>query len=95
MSQRCQNRTSPVGPAFTSFLTLTRARGAEWASVSADLRGSLATRAVAPKRHRGLGRAFSPAFRAGGLVLFIPWRVGAEDAGAAKYGFGAEESGVA
>jgi hypothetical protein len=23
-----------------------------------------------------------------GLVLFIPWRVGAEEAGAAKYGFG-------
>src|ERR1035437_4505864 len=27
-------------------------------------------------------------FRAGGLVLFIPWRVGAEESGAAKYGFG-------
>src|ERR1700680_4311764 len=39
----------------------------------------------------GLRRAFSPAFF--GLVLFIPWRVGAEEAGAAKdaimaYGFG-------
>src|SRR6202795_627692 len=39
----------------------------------------------------GLRRAFSPAFF--GLVLFIPWRVGAEQAGAAKdtimaYGFG-------
>src|ERR1700676_5509725 len=28
-------------------------------------------------------------FRAGGLALFIPWRVGAEEAGAAKNGFGA------
>src|ERR1019366_6941641 len=34
----------------------------------------------------GLRRAFSPAFF--GLVLFIPWRVGAEESGAAKYGFG-------
>ena len=36
----------------------------------------------------GLRRAFAPAFRADGMVLFIPWRVGAEEAGAAKYGFG-------
>src|SRR6202051_3221571 len=55
------------------------------------LRGSSPTRGVAPKQHRGLRRAFSPAFF--GLVLFIPWRVGAEEAGAAKdaimaYGFG-------
>src|SRR5664280_1800615 len=35
------------------------------------LRGSSPTRWVAPKRHRGLRRAFSPAFF--GLVLFIPW----------------------
>ena len=38
------------------------------------LRGSSPTRGVAPKQHRGLGRAFSPAFRAG---------VGAEESGAA------------
>src|SRR5665811_1013763 len=50
------------------------------------LRGSSPTRGVAPKQHRGLRRAFSPAFF--GLVLFIPWRVGAEESGAAKYGFG-------
>ena len=31
------------------------------------LRGSSATRGVAPKQHRGLRRAFSPAFRAGSL----------------------------
>src|SRR6202162_2623020 len=36
----------------------------------------------------GLRRAFSPAFRAGSLYPLIPWRVGAEEAGAAKYGFG-------
>src|SRR5664279_2137077 len=45
------------------------------------LRGSSPTRGVAPKQHRGLRRAFSPAFF--GLVLFIPWRVGAEESGAA------------
>jgi IS30 family transposase len=33
-----------------------------------------------------LRRAFSPAFRAGSLYPFIPWRVGAEESGAAKYG---------
>jgi hypothetical protein len=31
-----------------------------------------------------LRRAFSPAFRAGSLYPLIPWRVGAEEAGAAK-----------
>src|SRR6202051_1680940 len=35
---------------------------------------------------RGLRRAFSPAFRAGSLYPLIPWRVGAEESGAAKYG---------
>jgi hypothetical protein len=37
-----------------------------------------------------LRRAFSPAFF--GLVLFIPWRVGAEESGAAKYGFGRRDA---
>src|SRR6202048_4170777 len=35
---------------------------------------------------RWLGRAFSPAFRAGSLYPLIPWRVGAEEAGAANFG---------
>jgi hypothetical protein len=35
-----------------------------------------------------LRRAFSPAFPAGGMVLFIRWRVVAEESGAAKFGFG-------
>src|ERR1700685_812317 len=47
------------------------------------LRGSSPTRGVAPKQHRGLGRAFTPAFRAGSLSL-NPWRVGAEESGAAR-----------
>jgi hypothetical protein len=48
------------------------------------LRGSSPTRGVAPKQHRGLRRALSPAFRAGSLDPLIPWRVGAEQSGAAK-----------
>ena len=54
------------------------------------LRGSSPTRGVAPKQHRGLRRAFSPAFF--GLVLLIPWRVGAEESGAAKDGFGRRDA---
>jgi hypothetical protein len=36
----------------------------------------------------GLRRAFSPAFRAGAMAFFIPWRVVAEESGAAHFGFG-------
>jgi hypothetical protein len=36
----------------------------------------------------GLPRALSPTFRAGAMVFFIPWRVVAEESGAAHYGFG-------
>ena len=35
-----------------------------------------------------LRRALSPTFRAGAMVFFIPWRVVAEESGAAHYGFG-------
>src|SRR5450759_1146299 len=35
-----------------------------------------------------LRRALSPDFSAGALALFIPWRVGAEESGAAKEAFG-------
>src|SRR6202521_5977788 len=53
------------------------------------LRGSSPTRGVAPKQHRGLGRAFSPAFRAGSLYPLARgcrriWR-----GEVWKYGFGA------
>src|ERR1700684_1182478 len=34
-----------------------------------------------------IGRSVVLSLRHFGLVLFIPWRVGAEEAGAAKYGF--------
>jgi hypothetical protein len=70
------------GPALTSFITLSAREGADGQAVVCPLlRGSSPTRGVAPKQHRGLRRAFSPAFF--GLVLFIPWRVGAEESGAA------------
>src|SRR5450756_1089899 len=36
----------------------------------------------------GLRRALSPTFRAGAMVFFIPWRVVAEESGAAHFGFG-------
>src|ERR1035437_9759359 len=49
------------------------------AGVCPLLRGSSPTRGVAPKQHRGLRRAFSPAFFV--MVLLLPWRVGAEQSG--------------
>ena len=35
-----------------------------------------------------LRRALSPEFSAGGMVFFIPWRMVAEESGAAHFGFG-------
>src|ERR1039458_457608 len=49
--------------------------------------GSSPTRGVAPKQHRGLRRAFSPAFFGTGSLDPLG-RVGADEAGAAKDGFG-------
>src|ERR1035437_9044100 len=78
-------------PPLTPFITLSAREGADGQAVVCPLlRGSSATRGVAPKQHRGLRRAFSPAFF--GLVLFIPWRVGAEESGAAKDGFGRRDA---
>src|ERR1700691_6600986 len=48
------------------FITL-YARADGQAVVCPLLRGSSPTRGVAPKQHRGLGRALTPAFRAGSL----------------------------
>jgi len=58
-----------LAPALTPCITLTRAReGADGQAVVCPLlRGSSPTRGVAPKQHRGLRRAFSPAFRTGSL----------------------------
>src|SRR5260370_34345361 len=60
------------GPALTSNYHPLRARGVEWASVSADLRGSLATRGVAPKQQEG-----SPACFLSGISGGIPLSLGA------------------
>ena len=76
---RRRPRRSAAAPALTPLSPIP-ARGVEWASVSADLRGSLATRGVAPKQQGGSGVL---SLRHFGLVLFIPWRVGAEESGAA------------
>src|ERR1700682_2017867 len=55
-------------PAFTLSITLSAREGAAGQAVVCRLlRGRSPTRGVAPKRHRGLRRAFSPAFRAGSL----------------------------
>src|ERR1017187_4501148 len=82
---------SSICPALTSFITLSAREGADGQAVVCPLlRGRSPTRGVAPKQHRGLRRAFSPAFF--GLVLFIPWRVGAEEFGAAKDGFGRRDA---
>src|SRR5476651_647461 len=79
-------RAKTASGALTLSCHLYAREGADGQAVVCRLlRGSSPTRGVAPKQPRGLGRAFSPAFRAGGLVLFIPWRVGAEEAGAANF----------
>src|ERR1700730_4035309 len=94
-SARCYVRSPTRGvapkqhraPALTSFLYLSAREGADGQAVVCPLlRGSSPTRGVAPKQHRGGSGVLS--LRHFGLVLFIPWRVGAEQAGAAKDGFG-------
>ena len=44
--------------------------------------------AIIDRRSLGLRRALSPTFPAGEMVFFIPWRVVAEESGAAHFGFG-------
>src|ERR1700693_3489282 len=83
--QREGSRQNSIG---TLSITLTREGADGQAVVCPLLRGSSPTRGVAPKQHRGLRRAFSPAFRAGSLYPLIPWRVGAAEAAAAKCGLG-------
>src|ERR1035437_6221590 len=56
------------GPRVNLFYQPYARGGADGQAVVCPLlRGSSATRGVAPKQHRGLRRAFSPAFRAGSL----------------------------
>jgi hypothetical protein len=50
---------------------------------------SFATTRSATARWGWLRRALSPTFPAGEMVFFIPWRVVAEESGAAPFDFGA------
>src|SRR6202051_3549727 len=43
-------------------------------------------------RQKRIGGSGVLSLRHFGLVLFIPWRVGAEESGAAKYGFGRRDA---
>ena len=75
-------------PRLSYLSPLAREGAAGQAVVCPLLRGSSPTRGVAPKQHRGLRRAFSPAFRAGSLYPLARgcrriWRGEVE-----KYGFG-------
>src|SRR5664280_3419047 len=90
--QREGSRQNSIGGPRVNPFSLPYAREGAYgqAVVCPLLRGISPTRGVAPKQHRGLRRAFSPAFF--GLVLFIPWRVGAEQSGAAKDGFGRRDA---
>src|SRR6266404_4670084 len=67
--QRDGSRQNSTGRLYSPLSPL-RARAREGQAVVCPLlRGSSPTRWVAPKQHWGLGRAFSPAFRAGGIPL--------------------------
>jgi hypothetical protein len=69
----CENS---IRPALTPFITLYAREGADGQAVVCPLlRGSSPTRWVAPKQHRGLRRAFSPAFF--GLVGWFSLSLGA------------------
>src|SRR5674476_1391914 len=80
------SRQNSIGPRVNLVYQPYARGGADGQAVVCPLlRGSSATRGVAPKQHRGPRRAFSPAFF--GLVLLISWRVGAEESGAAWFWF--------
>jgi hypothetical protein len=68
------------------FLDLTRARALMARPWSARCYGVARQREGSRQNSIGVSGVLS--LRHFGLVLFIPWRVGAEEAGAAKYGFG-------
>ena len=62
------------GPRVNLFCHPYAREGADGQAVVCPLlRGSSPTRGVAPKQHGGLGRALTPAFRAGSLYPFGAW----------------------
>ena len=78
-------------PALTCFIRLTRAGALMARPWSAGCYG--VARQREGSRQNSIGGSGVLSLRHFGLVLFIPWRVGAEEAGAAKdaimaYGFG-------
>src|SRR5664280_516351 len=89
--QREGSRQNSIGgPALPWFISLTRAGALMARPWSARCYGVARQREGSRQNASGLRRAFSPAFF--GLVLFIPWRVGAEESGAAKDGFGRRDA---
>src|ERR1019366_3300287 len=88
---RVQLRHDPIATASLGALTLflhpyTRARALMARQWSARCYG--VARQREGSRQNSLGGSGVLSLRHFGLVLFIPWRVGAEESGAAKYGFG-------
>src|SRR6266446_5897473 len=83
------DRTSWLGvaAALTPLIALTRARARQW---SARCYGVARQRDGARQNSIGVSGVLS--LRHFGLVLFIHWRVGAEESGAAKYGFGRRDA---
>ena len=87
LSSAYQHRRAVIAlPALTPFLDLTRARALMARPGSARCYG--VARQREGSRQNSIGSSGVPSLRHFGLVLFIRWRVGAEEAGAAKDGFG-------
>src|SRR6202047_1730026 len=93
------DRLGPPGFRFTEFRFIDfRAPRLPYLSPLARARALMArpwsagcygvARQRAGSRQNSIGCSGVLSLRHCGLVLFIPWRVGAEEAGAAKYGFG-------
>ena len=68
-------RTMELGPLERSIMPAPPGRRADRL---APATGSAAPRPHSPKHRTAIGRVLALSFRAGAMVLFIPWRVGAE-----------------
>src|SRR5229473_2278842 len=83
---RGRAKTASGTPALTPFLPFTRARALmarQWSARSYGV-----ARQPEGSRQNSIGGSGVLSLRHFGPVLFIPWRVGAEETGAAKDGFG-------
>ena len=88
--QREGSRQNSIGGRVNlTYQPYARAGADGQAVVCPLLRGSSPTRGVAPKQIGGYGVL---SLRHFGLVRLIPWRVGAEQSGAAKDGFGRRDA---